>query len=110
MINAQKGLYTTVLRGVQNGKTVEQYRTINSVSRCLNPYKADDRAEYLKLAESEDLASSFPTPPRPASPTTAATTLMMRCRSPSCKGLFVPLQALSGLRRRCKQGSDRDSL
>lgn len=55
MINAQKGLYTTVLRGVQNGKTVEQYRTINSVSRCLNPYKADDRAEYLKLAESEDL-------------------------------------------------------
>ncbi|HAP56194.1 MAG TPA: tagaturonate reductase, partial [Sphaerochaeta sp.] len=34
MINAQKGLYTTVLRGVQNQKTVEEYRTINSVSRC----------------------------------------------------------------------------
>jgi tagaturonate reductase len=55
MINDQKGLYTTVLRGVQNGKTVEEYRTINSVSRCLNPYKAEDRSEYLKLAESEDL-------------------------------------------------------
>ncbi|HPE92206.1 MAG TPA: tagaturonate reductase [Sphaerochaeta sp.] len=55
MINAQKGLYTTVLRGVQNQKTVEEYRTINSVSRCLNPYKADDYQEYMKLASSEDL-------------------------------------------------------
>ncbi len=55
MINAQKGLYTTVLRGVQNKKTVEEYRTINSVSRCLNPYKADDYQEYIKLASSEDL-------------------------------------------------------
>ncbi len=55
MINEQDGLYTTILRGVQNGKTVEEYRTINSVSRCLNPYKAEDYAQYMKLAESEDL-------------------------------------------------------
>lgn len=55
MINEQKGLYTTVLRGVQNKKTVEEYRTINSVSRCLNPYKAGDYAEYMKLAASKDL-------------------------------------------------------
>ena len=55
MLNGQKGLYTTILRGVQGGKTVEEYRLINSVSRCLNPYKADDYEQYLKLAESEDL-------------------------------------------------------
>ncbi len=55
MINDQKGLYTTVLRGVQGGKNVEEFRTIGSVSRCLNPYKSEDYAEYLKLAESEDL-------------------------------------------------------
>ncbi len=55
MINEQKGLYTTVLRGVQNGKTVEEYRTIHSVSRCLNPYVAEDYQKYMKLAESEDL-------------------------------------------------------
>lgn len=55
MINDQKGLYTTVLRGVQGGKTVEEYRPINSVSRCLNPYKEADYQEYLKLAVSEDL-------------------------------------------------------
>jgi tagaturonate reductase len=53
MINAQKGLYTTVLRGVQDGKIVEELRTINSVSRCLNPYSNYD--EYLKLANSPDL-------------------------------------------------------
>lgn len=55
MINDQKGLYTTVLRGVQSGKTVEEYRAINSVSRCLNPYKNEDYQAYLKLAKSEDL-------------------------------------------------------
>ncbi|MBZ4674093.1 MAG: Tagaturonate reductase, partial [Spirochaeta sp.] len=55
MINDQKGLYTTVLRGVQGGKNVEEFRIINSVSRCLNPYKKDDYEAYMKLAESEDL-------------------------------------------------------
>ena len=55
MINDQKGLYTTILRGVQGGKNVEEFRTINSVSRCLNPYKKDDYEAYLKLAESKDL-------------------------------------------------------
>ncbi len=55
MINTQNGLYTTVLRGVQGGKTVEDFRTITSVSRCLNPYKKEDYEQYLKLAHSEDL-------------------------------------------------------
>ena len=59
MLNEQKGLYTTVLRGVQNGKTVEQYRAINSVEACLNPYREDDYLTYMKLAESEDLRFVF---------------------------------------------------
>ena len=53
MINAQQGLYTTVLRGVQNGKTVCDKRTITSVSRCINPYANYD--EYMKCAENPDL-------------------------------------------------------
>ncbi|MDR0706474.1 MAG: tagaturonate reductase [Treponema sp.] len=53
MINAQNGLYTTVLRGVQDGKTVEEFRAITSISRCVNPYSQFD--EYLKLAENPDL-------------------------------------------------------
>lgn len=53
MINSQKGLYTTVLRGVQEGKEVSDLRTIRSVSRCLNAYSQHE--EYAKLAESPDL-------------------------------------------------------
>ncbi|MDT4763031.1 tagaturonate reductase [Sphaerochaeta sp. PS] len=59
MINAQKGLYTTVLRGVQSGKTVEEYRTINSVQECLNPYHEADYQAYMALASSKDLRFVF---------------------------------------------------
>lgn len=59
MLNEQKGLYTTVLRGVQNGKTVEEYRTINSVQECLNPYHEDDYKAYMELASSKDLRFVF---------------------------------------------------
>jgi tagaturonate reductase len=52
-INAQKGLYTTLLRGVQKGQTIEEFRAIRSVSRCLNPYSRFD--EYLRCAENPDL-------------------------------------------------------
>jgi tagaturonate reductase len=53
VINAQKGLYTTVLRGVRNGRTAEEFRAVRSVSRCLNPYSRFD--EYLRCAENPDL-------------------------------------------------------
>ncbi|AEC01290.1 tagaturonate reductase [Parasphaerochaeta coccoides] len=53
MINAQKDLYTTILRGVQNGKTVEEYRRITSISRVVNPYEQHE--EYMRIAENADL-------------------------------------------------------
>lgn len=52
-INRQQGLYTTVLRGVQDGRTVEELRLVNSVSRCLNAYT--DYQAYLRCAENPDL-------------------------------------------------------
>jgi tagaturonate reductase len=52
-INEQRGLYTTVLRGVQNGGTVEEFRPVRSVARCINPYSRFD--EYLDCAENPDL-------------------------------------------------------
>ncbi|MFA6845382.1 MAG: tagaturonate reductase, partial [Sphaerochaetaceae bacterium] len=55
MINEQQGLYTTVLRGVQNGKPVVEYRAINSVKKCLNPYNPTQYEEYMALAESDTL-------------------------------------------------------
>ena len=42
MINAQNGFYTTVLRGIENGKEIEDYRKITSVRGCLNPYSDFD--------------------------------------------------------------------
>ena len=53
MINAQNGIYTTVLRGVQNGKPVEEFRKVTSVKGCINPFTQYD--EYIKLAENPDL-------------------------------------------------------
>ena len=53
MINAQNGIYTTVLRGVQNGKPVEEFRKITSVRGCINPYTEYD--EFMKQAENPDL-------------------------------------------------------
>ena len=38
MINAQDGLYTLILRGIENGKVVENRELIQSVKDCLNPY------------------------------------------------------------------------
>mgnify|MGYP002564971860 CR=1 FL=1 len=52
-INRQKGLYTLYLRGRQNGKKVDRKRVISSVSRCLNPYEAEDYAAMMALAVSD---------------------------------------------------------
>jgi tagaturonate reductase len=53
MLNEQRGLYTTVLRGVQGGKIVQEFRPVTSVSRCINPYSRYD--EYMKCAENPDV-------------------------------------------------------
>lgn len=37
-INAQDGLYTVVLRGLQYGQVMESREVITSVSRCIDPY------------------------------------------------------------------------
>ncbi len=53
MINEQKGLYTTVLRGIQKGEAVCDLRTITSTSKCLNAYEQFD--DYIGYASSKDL-------------------------------------------------------
>jgi len=49
MVNEQDGLYTLLLRGLRDGKPVEEKAVISSISRCLNPYTQWDA--YLKCAE-----------------------------------------------------------
>ncbi|ONI38645.1 altronate oxidoreductase [Candidatus Epulonipiscium fishelsonii] len=38
IINKQEGLYTLYLRGMEDGKQVNEKRIISSVSHCINPY------------------------------------------------------------------------
>jgi tagaturonate reductase len=40
VLNAQDGLYTLLLRGMQDGRVTEQRRIVTSVSRALNPYES----------------------------------------------------------------------
>ena len=52
-MNEQNNLYTTVLRGMKDGKPTVETRCINSVSRSINPYTNYD--DYIALASSPDL-------------------------------------------------------
>ncbi|MGN0523386.1 MAG: tagaturonate reductase [Eubacterium sp.] len=52
-INAQKGRYNLLLRGIENGKEVCERTEINSISRAVNPYTDFDG--FLSLAENSDL-------------------------------------------------------
>ena len=53
MINAQDGLYTLAMRGIEDGQPVEKIEQITSVSRCINPY--EDYNALLDMARSADL-------------------------------------------------------
>ena len=53
MLNEQDGLYTMMLRGVMDGKVVEEKEIIQSISRCINPYSDFDA--YLECAKNPDL-------------------------------------------------------
>ncbi len=54
LLDVQDGLYTTIIRGINEaGKSVKEYRVIQSVNREIPIYKEFD--EYLKLAENPDI-------------------------------------------------------
>lgn len=52
-INDQNGIYTTVLRGIENGKMIKEYRKITSVKTCINVYK--DFYSYIQYAKCDTL-------------------------------------------------------
>ena len=54
-INAQEGLYTLYLRGMENGKPVDRRRVISSVSRCIDPYEAGGYEAMMEVAVSDAL-------------------------------------------------------
>ncbi len=52
-INEQEGLYHVCLRGMKDGKPIEEYRLIDCIQRAINPYSSFE--SYSSLAESSDL-------------------------------------------------------
>ena len=44
-----------LVRGKQDGQTVDESRLISSCSRCINPYRPEDYAAMMELAVSDDL-------------------------------------------------------
>ena len=53
VLNEQDGLYTLMLRGIQNGEIVEKKRIITSISRGIDPYKEWDK--FLECAANPHL-------------------------------------------------------
>ena len=54
LLNTQDGLYTAIIRGInEEGKAVKNYRIVSSVNREIPVYKEFD--EYLKLAHNPEM-------------------------------------------------------
>lgn len=56
-LEEQEGLYTLFLKGLRDGKEIEDKRLISCIEKGIDPYK--DYEEYLKLGEGEDLEFVF---------------------------------------------------
>ncbi|WP_240688934.1 tagaturonate reductase [Ammoniphilus sp. YIM 78166] len=56
-LNAQDGLYTLVIRGIENEQVIDRTEVISSISRGINPYT--DWAEVLKVAENPEVQFVF---------------------------------------------------
>ena len=52
-INAQDCLYTLYLRGIQDGRKINERRIIQSVQRCIDPYR--EWESFLECAKNEEL-------------------------------------------------------
>ena len=53
VLNEQDGLYTLFLRGIENGKIIDQKHLISNIIKCVDPY--NDFKSYLNLAHEENL-------------------------------------------------------
>lgn len=53
IINEQQGLYTLILRGIDNGSVVEDREIVTCISRGINPY--DNWDDFLRCAENPNL-------------------------------------------------------
>ena len=53
LFDEQDGLYTLFMKGIKKGNEVQDIQLIDTIVKCVNPYKVFE--DYLKLAEEETL-------------------------------------------------------
>jgi len=53
LLNRQNGTYTMLMRGIENGKVVENTELVRSISRGINPYT--HFSDYLQLAHNPEI-------------------------------------------------------
>ena len=53
--NEQDCLFTVLVRGRADGQVVDERHVVSSVRECLNPHRATDREEILRVATSPEL-------------------------------------------------------
>ena len=108
VINRQGGIYTLILRGMENGQVVEQTEIIESVRGCYNAYQEWDKV--LELFRSPDLRFVFsntteagieykPEPFTPGSvqqtfPAKAAALLLERFKAGQKGLIFLPCELI----------------
>ncbi len=52
LLDAQNSKYNLYLRGIEKGEVVEEHRLVESISRCVDPYKSFE--DYMALADNPD--------------------------------------------------------
>lgn len=97
-INSQHGRYNLVLRGIENGKTVNERFEINCISRGVNPYRDFDG--FLSLADCPDFRFII------TNTTEAGIVFDAECRFDDRPAASFPAKLTQLLYRRFKSGLD----
>ena len=58
-LKAQDNLFTVILHGYENGKSVEKFEIINTIADAINPYDDSEYEKLKQLARSDDLEFVF---------------------------------------------------
>ncbi len=96
LLNEQDCKYNLYLRGIQNGEIVKEHTFIESVSRCIDPYKDFDG--YLALADNPDFRFIV------SNTTEAGIEFVDSCKFDDTPALSFPAKLTQLLYRRFKNG------
>jgi len=95
-LNEQDCKYNLYLRGIQNGEIVKEHTYVESISRCVDPYK--DFEDYISLADNPDFRFIV------SNTTEAGIEFVDSCKFDDKPGKSFPAKLTQLLYRRFKNG------